>query len=211
MRTLVIDPFHGAAGDMIIGALLPLLSEREEVLQAMASVVAQPSVEIVTRCSITACKVHTHAPSIQRTADEVLAIIQSARVPVEVRKKACNVFERINRAESRVHGYETDPKENNQDHSLHQKHNHEHFHETSQHHFHEVGADDAIADIIGSCMALHLLSPDRVIILPVATGKGTVRIAHGIVPVPAPATAAILHESSLITQFGQEDGELAPS
>ena len=207
MRLLLIDPFHGAAGDMIIGSLLCLIDEKEQVLQAMASVVSDPSTEIVQRCGITALKVHTNAQKTHRTYDEVQAIIRTARVPFEVIERALKIFDRISRAEARIHGHnrhESDSEEN--------PHDHEHIHHHETHnpclYFHEVGADDAIADLIGSCMALYLLKPDRIMVLPVSTGLGTVKIAHGIVPVPAPATAAILSESSLVTRIGGGDGEL---
>lgn len=208
MRTLLIDPFHGAAGDMIIGALLSLIDEPEIVLQTMASVVAAPNVETVQRCGITALKVHTNATMTHRTAEEVTERIESANAPEEVIAFSLRVFNRIVRAETRVHGrYTTADSEavmNMDTCTLPDHHEHHHHHV----YFHEVGADDAIADIIGSSMAFHLLSPDRIVILPVATGRGTVMIEHGIVPVPAPATAVILSESALITHFGGGEGEL---
>ncbi len=75
-------------------------------------------------------------------------------------------------------------------------------------HFHEVGADDAIADIIGACTALHSLNVGQVAVLPVALGGGFIRGSHGTLPVPAPATAAILAASDLQGHPGPDDGEL---
>ncbi|HUK92449.1 MAG TPA: nickel pincer cofactor biosynthesis protein LarC, partial [Methanomicrobiales archaeon] len=75
-------------------------------------------------------------------------------------------------------------------------------------HFHEVGADDAIADIVGACTALHSLAAEQVAVLPVALGGGFIRGSHGTLPVPAPATAAILAASGLGGHPGPEDGEL---
>lgn len=205
MPSLIIDPFHGAAGDMIIGSLLAIIAEQEQeqVLQAMASVVAYPEVEPVQRCGISALKIHTRASPVHRTHSDVQAHIRTAHVPVEVIEQALRVFDRIARAEAQVHGYNRGSvaatrEVEGEHHDLH----------TEQKHFHEVGADDAIADIIGSCMSLYLLHPARVIVLPVATGSGVVRIAHGVVPVPAPATAEILANSSLVTRFGGGEGEL---
>jgi uncharacterized protein (DUF111 family) len=208
MRTLLIDPFHGAAGDMITGALLSLIDEKERVLQAMASVVGEPGTEVVRRSGITALKVHTHALGTHRTADEVLAKIHSAKVPPEVIERAIKIFNRISSAESRVHGYDLRCGSNPEEKSLDHRYTLDHHDCHSTMHFHEVGADDAIADIIGSCMALHILKPDRIVVLPVSTGFGTVKIEHGIVPVPAPATAAILSDSSLIVLIGGGAGEL---
>jgi len=182
MRILAIDPFHGAAGDMILGALISLGADRERVLGVMASIVATPAAEIVSRAGIMACKIHTCAGPAARTLDDVLERVRSADAPPDVIIRAEAVFHRIARGEESVHG-KTD-------------------------HFHEVGADDAIADVIGSCMALHLLSPDRVEILPLATGTGTIHMAHGCYPVPGPATAAILSGSRLEVIIGGGQGEL---
>ena len=95
---------------------------------------------------------------------------------------ARRVFERIHAAEKEVHGAST--------------------------HFHEVGADDAIADVIGACTALHSLEVDGVRVLPVTVGYGTVAGSHGTFPVPAPATAVIFRTSGLVSVPGNHMGEL---
>jgi hypothetical protein len=95
---------------------------------------------------------------------------------------ARRVFGRINAAEESVHGAHV--------------------------HFHEVGADDAIADVIGACTALHSLSVDGVIVQPITTGHGTATGSHGIFPIPAPATAFILKASGLTARAGNHEGEL---
>lgn len=166
---------------MICGALLSAGAKPEPVLRAMESVVHAPRIEQVTRCGINAVKVRTLAGPAHRTLDEVLKIVRQADTPPEVITQAERIFSRIAAAEESVHGEMT--------------------------HFHEVGADDAIADVIGSCMALHLLAADRVMVLPVATGKGTVRCCHGILPVPAPATTAILAAGELLVYSGDAEGE----
>jgi len=182
MRLLAFDPFHGAAGDMIIGALLSLGAPKEAVMKAMASVVTNPVIEEVTRCGITALKIHTHAGPAHRTLHEVCNIIHRAAAPHVVIEQAERIFLRIAQAEETIHG-------------------------TDHLHFHEVGADDAIADVIGSCMAAFLLAPHRIICLPVALGSGMLTCAHGTLPVPAPATAEILASSSLIVFSGDYTGE----
>jgi len=181
MRLLVFDPFHGAAGDMICAALISAGAPEEPVLKTMASVVQIPKTEIVSRCGISALKIHTMAGPACRTFDEVLEKVHTAKAPSFVIEQAIRIFHRIAEAEETVHGVMT--------------------------HFHEVGADDAIADVIGSCMALSLLKSDRILTLPVATGKGTVRCGHGVMPVPAPATAAILTRGILIVMAGDCKGE----
>ena len=182
MRILAIDPFHGAAGDMFLGALLSLGADRDSVIRVMASIVASPTIEVVSRAGTRAVKIHTHAGPASRSLDEVLIRVRGADAPPAVIEKAAAVFHRIARGEEAVHG--------------------------RMDHFHEVGADDAIADVLGSCMAMQSLSPDLIEVLPVVTGSGTVRMAHGNYPVPAPATAAILSGSDLAVTIGGGRGEL---
>ena len=182
MRVLLFDPFHGAAGDMVTGALLSLLPDRAPVIRAMASVVGEPDVTGVDRAGIRALLVRTRAGKGHRTLEEVEARVREADAPAPAKEMALRVFRRIHDAEARVHGGVV--------------------------HFHEVGADDAVADVVGACTALHLLDPDGVAVRPVALGSGMVRGSHGTLPVPSPATAAILAASSLLAVSGQEEGEL---
>ena len=186
MRALLLDPFHGAAGDMITAALLHLMSTlgagREPVLRAMASVVKEPLVEDAERGGIRALRVRTRAGVHPRTVGEVLERVRGAEAPAAAIAMAERVVGRLQRAEEQVHGGAA--------------------------HFHEVGADDAIADIVGACTALHTLGADQVTVLPVALGSGLVRGSHGTLPVPAPATAAILTASGLESYPGPDEGEL---
>jgi uncharacterized protein (TIGR00299 family) protein len=182
MRLLILDPFHGAAGDMIVGALLDCGADQDLVMRAMRSVAADPGIAEVTRCGIRALKVDTRAITTHRTLEEVLARGDQADAPPEVLAMARRVFARIGSAEERVHG--------------------------ARAHFHEVGADDAIADVIGACMALHTLGVDGVAVLPVALGRGTIRGAHGTYPIPAPATMDILKGTGLSMRISEKDSEL---
>ena len=184
MRILLFDPFHGAAGDMIIGALLDCGADESTVLRAMGATVAKPSISAVTRAGIRALLVKTHAAPSHRSFDEVMARLDSAApaLPPEVPELARRVFGRIRAAEERVHGEKA--------------------------HFHEVGADDAIADVIGACTALSTLRVDSVAVLPVAVGRGKGAGSHGTFPVPAPATANILAQSGLAVRTPTGDGEL---
>ena len=184
MRVLIFDPFHGAAGDMITGALLDCGADREPVMRAMAAVVAEPSIGSVTRAGIHAIKVDTKATPAHRTFEEVMKRLDMAApsVPAPALAMARRVFERIHAAEEEVHGAPA--------------------------HFHEVGADDAIADIVGACTALHVLAVDGVKVLPITLGHGTATGSHGIFPIPAPATAAILKGTALVATPGDQAGEL---
>ncbi|HJK16058.1 MAG TPA: LarC family nickel insertion protein, partial [Methanocorpusculum sp.] len=183
MRLLVIDPGFGAAGDMMCGALLAAGADRNTVLCAMRSVAPEFSVSQVVRCGMPALYVQTHTGPAHRTLDEVLEIVRSADAPAAAVSLAERVFTRIAAAEEVVHG-------------------------THHVHFHEVGADDAIADVLGACTALVTLGVDAVHILPLSVGSGTIVCAHGTMPVPAPATAEVLRNSDLQVMIGGFAGEL---
>jgi uncharacterized protein (TIGR00299 family) protein len=184
MQFLVFDPFHGAAGDMIIGALLDCGADRDRVMKAMRSVVSEPSVTEVYRAGIRALRVDTRTVTTRRTLSEVMGRLDEAKddVPPEALAMAKRVFMRINDAEEKVHGAHA--------------------------HFHEVGADDAIADVIGACTALHCLRIDGVAVRPVIIGGGSGIGSHGVFPIPAPATAEILRQSALKIGKSDENGEL---
>ncbi len=182
MRVLCFDPFSGAAGDMVTGALLECGADRDAVTRAMASVVALPSFTSVERCGIRALQIETHAGPASRTFHEVCDIVSGADAPFAAKEMAVRVFTRIRDAEEEIHGAHT--------------------------HFHEVGADDAIADVIGACTAFLTLSPDAVRTSAVALGTGTIESAHGIYPLPAPATLAILRKGHLPVRYTSEEREL---
>ena len=182
MNVLLFDPFNGAAGDMVIGTLLDLGADEALVRAAMRSVVGEPTIERVDRSGIRAVRVRAHAPVEHRTLEEVLDRVAGSDAPAPAREMARRVFLRIHRAEESIHGEGA--------------------------HFHEVGADDAIADVVGACTALHSLAPDGVAVRPIALGRGFAVGAHGTFPIPAPATVAILADSDLRTVPGEEEREL---
>lgn len=183
MRFVTFDPVFGAAGDMICGALLAAGADADAMIRAMRSVSADPEVLQVVRCGVPAVQVRMHAGPAHRTLEEVLEIVRQADAPNVAKDLAGRVFSRIHAAESRVHG-------------------------THHVHFHEVGADDAVADVLGACTGLLSLGADGVRVLPVSTGSGTLTCAHGVMPVPAPATAEILAASDLTVRTGTGSGEL---
>jgi pyridinium-3,5-bisthiocarboxylic acid mononucleotide nickel chelatase len=183
MRLLVFDPFRGAAGDMITGALLHLGADQNATTSAMASVVGEPGISLVGRAGINSVLVTTNATPVRREFKEVIRRAENARAPAEAVAMAVRVFERIERAEREIHGH-TD-------------------------HFHEVGADDAVAEVVGACTAYLSLSVDGCVVLPVMLGGGSISGSHGTYPIPSPATLAIFRESGLPVRFGTpEDGEL---
>ena len=182
MQTLVIDPRFGAAGDMIVSALLSLGADKNTVLKAIKHA-ASPKIEPVVRNGTAALSIKMHAASTHRTIDEVLARVREADAPEDAKLLAEKIFSRIEKAEAAVHG-------------------------TPHPHFHEIGADDAAADVLAACTALYTLHADNVCILPVATGFGELVCSHGTMPVPAPATAEILKNSDLDVVIGNFEGEL---
>src|SRR5581483_3616097 len=127
--------------------------------------------EPVLRGGIAATKVHVRAEetSVVRTAAHIAALVEEARLPDRVRRRALSVFGALADAEGRLHRR---PPE--------------------QVHFHEVGGLDAIVDVVGTCAALEVLDVAEVYSSPVATGTGMVRSAHGLLPNPAPAVVELL-------------------
>ncbi len=169
-----VDASSGASGDMLLGALVGA-GVPVEVISAAVEAVAPEHValrpERVTRngFAATRCHVEVADSTTHRTWRDVAALLERADLAEGVRRRAYATFERLAVAEAEVHG--TTPDEV---------------------HFHEVGALDAIADVVGVCAGLEHLRLDRLVVSPVAVGSGFVRGAHGSMPVPPPAVAALL-------------------
>lgn len=126
---------------------------------------------------------HGHGHHHHATMAWVEHTIQETNLPPEVKEQALEVYRTIAQAESAAHGCPVD-----------------------QVHFHEVGALDAVADVTAVCLLMHMLAPEKIVVSPVHLGSGQVRCAHGILPVPAPATAYILQGVPAYT--GSIRGEL---
>lgn len=187
MRTLYIDCGMGAAGDMLTAALLELHPNPDRFLESLnklgfPGVVV--SAENSVKCGITGTHVsvtisgleedehlHDHHGHPHGSMAEIRGIVAGLPISTKVKLDILAVFAEIAEAESRVHGIPVD-----------------HIH------FHEVGSMDAIVDIAAVCLLMQELKVDRVVASPVHVGSGSVRCAHGILPVPAPATAHILKE-----------------
>ncbi len=192
--TIIIDPqSSGIAGNMIIGALVDLGADPEELKEIMESTAEQFGKVNVTFQKIvkhgidsTFCHVemleHKHSVGYS----EFIKQIEELDIDEKVKRTSIKVFERIAKAESKVHGKSLD-----------------------EIHFHEVGASDAVADVIGSIYAYYSLNLDnqKIIGLPIAVGGGRVKTAHGVIPVPAPAVVEILKDAKMVG--GPVDSELA--
>lgn len=233
MKTLYLECTMGAAGDMLTAALLELAEDRQGFIDRMNSlglpgvaVSAEPSV----KCGITGTHIrvtvdgaeeesedagehphghpehshehpghdhphgehehpapgdsgHHHGHHHHASMADIEALISGLALSDRVKADALAVYSLIADAESRVHGRPV-----------------------SEIHFHEVGTLDAVADVVGVCLLMEKLSPDQVIASPVHTGSGHVHCAHGILPVPAPATALILQ--GIPSCSGEIRGEL---
>lgn len=186
MKTLYIECNMGAAGDMLLAALLDLLPEEEaEALLTQLNALGLPGVQIrwqrAETCGIQGRQVsvtihgqeeevgqpapHQHG----RKLPEIEEILQGLPLSAWVLKQALAVYRLLAEAEAAAHGLPM-----------------------PQIHFHEVGELDAIADIVGVCLALERLAPEQILASPVHVGSGQVNCAHGLLPVPAPATARLL-------------------
>ena len=222
MRTLFIDPFTGIAGDMFTGALLNLdLIDNEKFFNTLNSLelegctastektlkngirsnkfnvitpagVEGPGGEFsgktkkfipLTKITQTASVKQHHHHHDHRSLQEVLEIINKSKLPDDVKELSCKIFTELGKAEAYIHNKDLESV-----------------------HFHEVGAADAIYDICAASLALLMLKVDKVICRPVAVGAGTVKTAHGILPVPAPATARLLE--GIQTLSGPAEKEL---
>ena len=228
MKILYLECNMGVAGDMLMAALYELLSPagQSSFLATMNQLF--PGVEVRPRqavtCGITGTHMDVtvrgepehshdvalshhqdavHAPVHEMSHDEahhghehghahshhhttmadVTAIVDALALPLEVHAAASAVYGRIAQAESKAHGVPVE-----------------------QVHFHEVGALDAVTDVTGVCLAIHMLRPDRISASPIHLGSGQVRCAHGVMPVPAPATARLLEGVPCYT--GDIRGEL---
>lgn len=166
--------FSGTAGDMTLAALVDAGAELEEVREVCRrlpvsgwSLEAEP----VLRGGLAAThvRVRTGEQVVIRTYTHIVGLIEEARLPDRVRRRALDAFRVLAEVEGRLHRRPP-----------------------SQVHFHEVGSLDAIIDVVGSCAALEVLGIDEVTSSAVATGTGMVRTEHGLLPNPAPAVVALL-------------------
>ena len=180
MRVAHFDCFSGISGDMVLGALIDAGIPVDAIRSALDSLGLPITLEVerVKRNGIAGTKVNVIAPDQEdyRFLPDVDAIIARGRLTDRQRDLALTIFRKLATAEAAVHGMPVERV-----------------------HFHEVGALDSIADIIGAAVGLDLLGAERFTSRPVPTGHGTVKCAHGLMPVPAPATAELLRGVSLAT------------
>lgn len=189
MKSLVFNPFSGAAGDMILGCALDLGADRKEVKELIeASAPVSVDIREVVKKGIKATDVHINVPEKEhvRTYPEIVDFVKAAKLPYKVEASSLDIFLKMAEAEAAVHGQP----------------------DLEKLHFHEVGQSDALADVIGSSAAIHYLNCDSVYCTPINVGSGTIECAHGILPVPAPATLELLRRGKFYFRGGTEKKEL---
>jgi uncharacterized protein (TIGR00299 family) protein len=173
MKIAYFDAFSGIAGDMTVGALVDAGCPGEALVDSLNSLGtgAVLSFEKTKRRGIAASKFRVQAEDTKkhRHLHHIIDMIDRAALNDRVKRDAKAVFQRLGEAEASVHGTPVEKV-----------------------HFHEVGAVDSICDIIGACFAIDALGIDAIHCSAVNVGSGTVKAEHGVMPVPAPATAALL-------------------
>ena len=188
-RIAWFDASAGVSGDMALGALVgagaPL-----EVLQAAVDAIGVEPVRLVAsqvrRAGLAATRVDVQvAPSeVHRSWPDVRSLLEAAHLDDAVRRTALDVFARLAGAEAEAHGTTADDV-----------------------HFHEVGALDSIADVVGAAAGLHALGIATAAASPITVGSGSVRTAHGLLPVPVPAVLALLRDAGAPVQSGSLEHE----
>lgn len=173
MRVAHFDCFSGISGDMVLGAVIDAGVPADAIRAALDSLQLpiKLDVERVKRCGFAATKATVEAADQEdyRFLPDVEAILAKGALTPKQRELATTIFRKVAVAEATVHGMPLERV-----------------------HFHEVGALDSIADIVGAAVGLDLLGVERFTSTPVPTGSGTVKCAHGVMPVPTPGTAELL-------------------
>lgn len=206
MRVLYFDCFAGAAGDMIVGALVDAGVPFEALKGALGSLAVDGwdvSVDRVLKTGITATKfrVHEHVHQGSGTGDqgsahhhphhhdrghrslaEIFAAINRSSLSEAGKARAIGMFKRLGEAEAAIHGVSIDTI-----------------------HLHEVGALDSIIDIVGAVFAIEWFKADRIVVSPINVGGGMVRTEHGVFPVPAPATVSLLRNAPVYSSGIQSE------
>ena len=192
MKILYFDCYSGISGDMVLGAFIDAGVPAEHLISSLNQLSVDGfhlEISKTTKGGIsgTSCRVvidrHEH---VHRHYSDIEKIIVDSQLPEEVAQTALNIFKRVARAEAKVHNISF-----------------------NRVHFHEVCAIDSIVDIVGAAICFHYLKPQRVYCSAINTGSGFVQCDHGILPVPAPATAEILTEVEIPMYAKFIDGESA--
>jgi uncharacterized protein (TIGR00299 family) protein len=176
MRVCYLDCFSGVSGDMLLGALVDAGLDAD-ALRAEFAKLGLEGVELefektlrssISGTNLTVKVAHDHS---HRPLSKIEQIISSSSLRDAVKERAIRIFRRLGEVEAAIHNVSVEKV-----------------------HFHEVGAWDSIADIVGACIGFDLLGIEKIYCSALNLGSGTVKAAHGVMPVPAPATAALVAE-----------------
>jgi uncharacterized protein (TIGR00299 family) protein len=218
MKTLYLECAMGAAGDMLMAALLELVNDKADFLKHINSIGIpglKVDMESVVKCGISGTRIKVSIDGIEEPADadilkysrknlnehshkhmhhnllhkhshtsfeKIENIIAHLSVSQKVKDNALSIYQMIAEAEASAHGTSVE-----------------------QIHFHELGNADAVADIVSVCMLMESLAPQETIASPINVGSGFVQCAHGIMPVPSPATAYILQDIPIYSRNTHEE------
>lgn len=177
MRILYLDCFSGLSGDMTLAALVDAGAEKEYIDQELRRLPLDPfslSWRRVVKAGVSALKLDVvlddqHPPHHHRHYHDIVRMITEAGFNENVARMSLAIFEKIGVAEAKIHGIPVEKV-----------------------HFHEVGAIDSIVDVIGIALAIDSLQVDKIVSSSVPLGSGTVKIDHGVYPIPAPATLEMM-------------------
>lgn len=176
MNIAYFDCFCGAGGDMIVGSLVDAGASADVLREGLASLGLGGytlSIESVNKQGFAATRFYVqlakHVQQPHRHLKQITEILEDSGLHRPAKEKATRIFARLAEAEAKVHGTTIEKV-----------------------HFHEVGAVDAIMDVVGAVLAMDQLGVERVICSPIPTGSGTITCDHGVMPIPAPATAELL-------------------
>jgi len=216
MKVLYFDCFSGISGDMVLGAFIDLGVDIEYLREELGKLnlsgftiesdkasqygIGGTSLDVILDCNhhhnnghcheshdnIHVHEIEAHSLHEHRSYKDIKKIILESLLSEDVKKTSIAIFDRVARAEAKVHGVDIEDV-----------------------HFHEVGALDSIVDIVGAAICCHKIDPDAVYGSAVNVGRGFVKCAHGILPVPAPATAEIFSESDFSIYSKNIEGEAA--
>jgi pyridinium-3,5-bisthiocarboxylic acid mononucleotide nickel chelatase len=188
MKTLYFDCFAGASGNMILGALVALGVDKNELIEALKRLdIADFEIEFTTKdkSGISAIHAEVKVPHehAHRHLHTIEKIINDSRLDDSVKTRAIKIFTKLANAEAKVHGIGVQKV-----------------------HFHEVGAMDAIIDVVGCCIGFEMLGIEKFVCSKIHVGSGFVKMAHGKFPVPPPAVAEILQNAPIYST--EIEGEL---
>jgi hypothetical protein len=177
MKIAYLDCFSGISGDMLLGAFIDIGLPLEQLKSGLSSLGLDEYDLVVSKtekCGIFGTKfdvVFSEGHQHHRHLPDIVEMIERSSLDEKVKSNAVKVFERLAEAEGKVHNVPAEKI-----------------------HFHEVGAVDSIIDVVGSVLAIKLLDIEKIYCSPLPMGRGFVKVAHGMMPLPAPATAELLKE-----------------